>query len=287
MRVAVTGSSGFIGSNLVRRLASDGHTVEPINRNQIDTFDLEGVDTIIHCAAIAHRRGITRSEYEEINHIMPIRLAERAAAAGVGRFVFVSTINVVAGHKGTLHHQLPRSPTNDYGATKAAAEVGLLAVPKIDTVIARPCLVYGRGAPGNMKLLTKLAKSPAPLPFGRACNKRSFVSISNCVNALSFLASAPANDVVGGVFHLADLETYSTAELVTILRSARGRSAKLLPIPSHLMVAALRTMGLGSTAEQLFGDLVVDSSSLTESGFSFSDGLQDLIEMTSREHPRI
>lgn len=266
MRIAVTGSTGFVGSALVSRLRSDGHEVLPVPRSM--EADLAGVDAVVHLAAIAHRTGdtwVTPDEFERVNHGLTRKLADSAAESSVRRFVFVSSVYTVAGHPGVLSPDLDLRPVGAYGASKARAEAALRAMPEIGPVILRPPLVYGRGAKGNLAALRRLALTPWPLPFGLANNRRTMVSISNLVSAIAFAVAA--EDIEGRIFHVTDGRDLSVREIVSKMRIGAGLAPRLLPIPPALGKVPLVLAGKKQMAEQLFGDLIVDGSALNEVGW--------------------
>ncbi|SPU72292.1 putative epimerase/dehydratase family protein [Brucella suis] len=104
------------------------------------------------------------------------------------------------------------------------------------------------------------------LPFGAANNKRSFVSLENVARALIFLSEAPAEKVAGRVFHLAEPQRARTREIVGKARAAMQRPARLLAVPvPPLIMKFLGGIGKRGLYDQLFGNLVADSSSLIES----------------------
>lgn len=282
MKIAVTGAGGFIGGALTPMLAGEGHEVLPLSRNDLSDPDLSGVETVVHCAALAHRTGAERPDaatFDAINHRLAVELATKAKAAGVRRFVFVSTIYTIAGNPSPLTPDMPLKPRDDYGRAKARAEADLREISGIEIVIARPVLVYGPGARANLKALIKLCDSGLPLPFGLANNKRSFVSLENVARALTFLSVAPAEKVAGQVFHLAEPQPRSTKELVTKLRAALGKSSRLVPVPPVFMRLLLSAAGKSGLYDQLYGDLVADSSSLIEAGFDYVPGDRQLEAM--------
>ncbi|MGP3711990.1 NAD-dependent epimerase/dehydratase family protein [Brucella sp. RRSP16] len=282
MRIAVTGAGGFIGSALTQMLAGEGHEALPLSRNALSGPDLSGVETVVHCAALAHRTGAERPDaatFDAVNHRLAVELAARAKAAGVKRFVFVSTIYTVAGNPSPLTPDMPLKPRDDYGRAKARAETDLRELSGIEIVIARPVLVYGPRARANLKALIRLCDSGLPLPFGLANNRRSFVSLENVARALTFLSVAPAQKVAGRVFHLAEPQPRSTKELVTKLRAALGKPSRLVPIPPVVMRLLLSAAGKSGLYDQLYGDLVADTSSLIEAGFDYLPGDRQLEAM--------
>ena len=282
MKIAVTGAGGFIGSALTQVLTGEGHEVLPLSRNELSDPDFSGVETVVHCAALAHRTGAERPDadtFDAVNHRLAVELAAKAKAAGVRRFVFVSTIYTIAGNPSPLTPDMPLKPRDDYGRAKAKAEADLREINGIEVVIARPVLVYGPGARANLKALIKLCDSGLPLPFGLADNRRSFVSLENVAHALTFLSVAPAEKVAGRVFHLAEPQPRSTKELVTKLRAALGKPVRLAPVPPVFMRLLLSVVGKSGLYDQLYGDLVANSSSLIEAGFDYLPGDRQLEAM--------
>ncbi|MDH7785045.1 UDP-glucose 4-epimerase [Ochrobactrum sp. 19YEA23] len=277
MKIVVTGAGGFIGSAVAQQLNHERHQVTPLSRSDLAHADFAEIEVVVHCAALAHRTGAERPDadaFDAVNHRLTVELAAKAKQAGVKRFIFVSTIYTIAGNPSPLTPDMPLAPRadDDYGRAKAIAEAALLAMTGIEIVIARPVLVYGPGARANLRALMKLCDSALPLPFGMANNRRSFISLQNAARALVFLSQAPAEKVVGRVFHLAEPKPRSTRELVSIARRAMGRPVRLLPVPPVLMRLLLTGLGRKGLYEQLFGDLTADTSSLIEAGFEYLPG---------------
>ncbi|MBA8842638.1 UDP-glucose 4-epimerase [Ochrobactrum sp. RH1CCR137] len=267
---------------MTQMLAREGHEVLPLSRNALSGPDLSGVETVVHCAALAHRTGAERPDaatFDAVNHRLAVELAARAKAAGVKRFVFVSTIYTIAGNPSPLTPDMPLNPHDDYGRAKARAETDLRELSGIEIVIARPVLVYGPGARANLKALIRLCDSGLPLPFGLANNRRSFVSLENVARALTFLSVAPPQKVAGRVFHLAEPQPRSTKELVTKLRAALGKPSRLVPVPPVVMRLLLSAAGRSGLYDQLYGDLVADTSSLIDAGFDYLPGDRQLEAM--------
>ncbi len=277
MTIAVTGAGGFVGSAVLRLLEETGQSALLLSRENLAQANFTGIETVIHCAALAHRTGAERPDqktFDAVNHRLAVELAHRARDAGVKRFVFVSTIYTVAGNPQPLVPDMPLLPKagDAYASAKTQAEAALRTIEGIEMVIARPVLIYGPGARANLKALMRLCDSAVPLPFGNATNRRSFVSLQNVARALVFLATAPTEKVAGRVFHLAEPEPRSTLELVSKARASIGRPARLLPVPRWVMKVLLTALGKGSLYDQLFGDLVADGSAINKVGFDYLPG---------------
>ena len=94
--VLITGASGFVGQRFCVN-NKDRYSIKTVSlqKAQIEDLDFSGVDVILHLAGIAHRMEKTDdSLYFEVNYELTKKLAEAAKEAGVGHFIFVSTIKV-------------------------------------------------------------------------------------------------------------------------------------------------------------------------------------------------
>ena len=206
-RVLLTGASGFVGRHLLHDLIARGHQVRTAGRGTAPAVAglehaaigdlgkpidwrsvLDGVDHVVHGAGLAHADGdIPEERYQQINTQATLGSAEAAQAAGIGRFVFLSSIRAQSGpiSERPLSEADAPAPTDAYGRSKLAAEQGLAGLD-LDWVALRPVLVYGPGVKANMAALLKLARLPVPLPLGGLSAKRSLLAIENLAEAVGF-----------------------------------------------------------------------------------------------------
>lgn len=287
MTVLVTGANGLVGRALidtmhqrgvacrgvVRRAAlqrSADDVVMPEQNGQTDWQPaLAGVSVVIHCAAQTRvtpaEAADPKAAYRQINVAGTLQLARQAAAAGVQRFVFVSSVKVngeqtLPGKPFTA--AAAPAPEDAYGRSKAEAEAGLQDIARhtgMALVIVRPPLIYGPGVRGNFASLWRWVAAGIPLPFAALTqNRRSLVALDNLVDLL--LTCVHHAQAVGQVFLVSDGEDVSTAELLRRMAQAQGRSARLLWLPAGLMQWAARVLGKQAVAQRLCGSLQVDSA---------------------------
>lgn len=289
-RILVTGATGFVGRALVRRLAADRRAVRaavraPAAPAAVETVAvgeigpdtdwsaaLRGVDAVVHVAARAHVLRESSAEaharYRAVNTLGALRLAEAAAAAGVRRFVFLSSARVHGERSidAPFTESSPLLATDPYGRSKAEAELGLAALARdsrLEPVILRPPLVYGPEARGNFARLVALVARGVPLPLGAVRNRRSLIFLGNLVDAIVRALDHPA--AAGETFMVSDGEDVSTPELVRRIARALGKPARLVPIPGALLRLAGTLAGRADDVGRLLDDLVVDGTKIRAS----------------------
>lgn len=292
----VTGATGFLGGALARGLAAGGHSVRAAVRDAgsapaaalrdagVDCVEvgeigpatsweraLEGVGTVVHCAARVHQlrdaAAHPLTEFRRVNTEGTLRLADAAAAVGVRRLVFVSTIGVNGSEtsRGAFGPASPIAPNGPYALSKWEAEQGLAARAAVggpEVVVVRPPLIYGPQAPGNFEVLVRAVRKGLPLPLGSVRNLRSFAAVDNVVELLRVCIAHPA--AAGGVFYVSDGDDVSTAEFIRRIAAAAGLRARLLPVPAALLSFGAGLVGKRATLDKIAGTLQVDVSQSRE-----------------------
>ncbi|MDR0441558.1 MAG: SDR family oxidoreductase [Candidatus Accumulibacter sp.] len=284
--ILVTGAAGFVGRALTAHLAprvrvrAATHTApcecshsnltvvhgKALSPEEDWSAALDGVAAVVHCAARVHvmrESGGGAAAYRRINVEGTLNLARQAAAAGVRRFVFLSSIKVngecTPPDRPFTADQTP-APRDAYGISKMEAEQGLRALALdsgLEVVVVRPCLVHGPGVKANFLTLMRYLARGWPLPFARVTqNRRSFVALDNLVDLLARCIDHP--DAANRTFLVSDGEDLSTADLLERLGAALGRPARLFPVPVGWLEAAAAMLGRGDEARRLCQSLQVD-----------------------------
>lgn len=283
-KLLATGATGFVGKRFCRSAVSRGFSLRRVLRpdkiindpNDAVAADispdtdwraaLEGVDVIVHLAAMAHvpHRGADNmpAAFRRVNTEATLGLAKQAATAGVRRFVFISSVKVNGAHsrpKAPFTPLDPADPKDPYAISKHEAEKGLRRLAcdtGLEVVIIRPPLVYGPGVKANFLRLLQAVHKGLPLPLGRVENKRSLVALDNLVDLIITCIDHPA--AAGQTFMVSDGDDLSTPELIRRLASAMGRPARLVPVPLVFLETCSRLAGLERPFQQLCQSLQVD-----------------------------
>ncbi len=288
--VLVTGANGFVGRAVCIKAWAAGMRVHGATRRGNDVADgvqavtvpdidgeiswthaLTGCTSVVHCAARVHvmveKAANPLTEFRRVNVLGSVNLARQAAAAGVRRFVFISSIGV----NGAVTFQKPFStqdreaPHSPYATSKYEAELRLqelAAETGMELVIIRPPLVYGPNPPGNFGSLMRWLQRGVPLPLGAIHNQRSLVSLDNLVDLILTCMTHPA--AANQTFMVSDGEDVSTSELLRRMGLAMGHPARLIPVPESLLKVAAGLLGKTDMAQHLCGSLQVDISKTCE-----------------------
>lgn len=238
-KIAMTGSTGFVGTNLQNHLKSyhkiDLFSVRYIPNQQ---FNIKA-DVLIHLAGKAHdlKRVSKPSDYYEANFELTKQLFDAFLDSESEVFIFMSTVKAVADEvNGILKEDEMPNPRTHYGIAKQQAEAYILSkdLPSDKRVyILRPCMIHGPGNKGNLNLLYQLVSKSFPWPLGAFENKRSFLSIENLCFVIQELLQNSA--IPSGIYNVADNESLSTNELIQLLGQSLGKRNKVFKIPVSLI----------------------------------------------------
>lgn len=287
MHLLLTGVSGFVGKCLLDELSKRRHSGIILTRNIIDAPEnfvlklnsdinsatvyndcFNSIQCVIHCAARVHIMDDQSSDpledFRSVNTRGTLNLAKQAAAAGIKRFIFISSIKVNGeSTKGKPYtpEDSPK-PEDPYGVSKFEAEQQLLKLAEetnMEVVIIRPPLVYGPGVKANFLSLMKLVSKSFPIPLGTVTkNKRSLVSLDNLIDLIQVCIEHP--NAKNEIFLISDGKDMSTVELIHEIARAMKKKPLLMPIPKFVFQAVGILLRKKSITQRIFGSLQVDFS---------------------------
>ena len=288
MRCLITGGNGFVGRALTSRVLASGCDVrlslrQPPRADQIvgvETVEigslslendwapaLRDVDRVVHLAARVHvmndKSSDPLAEFRRVNVEGTANLARQAAAAGVCRFVYLSSIKVNGeftqeGHPFTADDA--PTPEDPYGVSKHEAEQLLRQIATetgMEVVIIRPPLVYGPGVKANFESMMRWLARGVPLPLAAVTqNRRSLVALDNLVDLIMTCLSNPA--AANQTFLVSDGEDLSTADLLKRMGAALGCPARLFHLPPGLLKLGAALVRKPGIYQRLCGSLQLD-----------------------------
>lgn len=276
MQILITGGTGFIGSRLGLRCLADGDEVrilgqenteaEAENRKEIEEAGgevvlgsvldaplvrdvVEHVDVVFHLAATQHEMDIPDRRFRDVNVRGTETVLQAAAAAGIDRFVYGSTIGVYGRPEGTIDESTGCRPDNIYGETKLEAEKRVLASREaLPAVVVRIPEVYGPGDRRLLKLFRAIDRGVFVM-IGSGKNLHHPIYIEDLVNGLLAAARVPA--AIGELLLFAGKETVTTREMVEAIAGALGKTPPRWSLPlapfaglARVLELALRPFGV-------------------------------------------
>jgi UDP-N-acetyl-alpha-D-quinovosamine dehydrogenase len=288
-RFLVTGANGFVGRQLTAKIARRGGQFRAALRASSPHFSdndsvilcridgrtdwaeaLRDIDVVIHLAARVHvmheNSANPLEDFRRSNVNGTEHLARSAAACGVKRMVYVSTIKVngesTRGNQEFTEADAP-SPQDPYGISKWEAEQILWRIASqtgLEIVVVRPPLVYGPGVKGNFMQMLSVVARGYPLPFASVANLRSLIYVENLADALIACATQPA--AAGQTYLVSDGEDVSTPDLLRRLAAEMEVPSRLFACPVSMLNLAGRLTGKTRQFDRLLGSLRVDSGKI-------------------------
>lgn len=249
MTALITGSTGFVGKNLIHYLQDSDINCVPLSREELINgafTKIDQSDSIIHLAGKAHalEKVSAPEPYYKINFELTKKLFDAFIRSDAEKFVYISSVKAIADHvdEKLRESDLP-NPHTHYGKSKLMAEEYIISKKLPDgksIYILRPCMIHGPGNKGNLNLLYKLISKGIPYPLAAFENKRSFLSIENLCFTIRELLER--DDIPSGIYNVADDVALSTNELIKLIASASDRKPKLWRI-NQVLIKSLAKLG--------------------------------------------
>lgn len=263
MKVLVTGGCGFIGSNLVRRLAARGVRLRLLDNLSVGTRDalpagsaidlivgdirdvtavtraVEGVDAVVHLAAST---GVSDSVSDpasdfDANVMGTFNLLRASVAASVRRFVFASSNAAIGEHPPPVDELRVPRPISPYGAGKLAGEgycAAFAAAYGLQTFVLRFSNVYGPGSTHKTSVVARFIREGlqkgAVTVYGDGRQTRDFLYVEDLCTAVEAALAATGS---GEVFQIASGIETTVLTLVTTLKTVSGRDFDVVFAPAR------------------------------------------------------
>ena len=287
MKVAITGSSGLIGTALTASLRADGHQVVRLVRRPPSAADeirwdpraadaggppLSGTDALVHLAGagVGDRRwSASRKAEIRASRVLPTRALASVLAAAVlppKAFIVASAIGWYGGTGRTP--VIEDAPAGSGFLARVVADWEAAAAPAaqagIRVVHLRSGLVLGMGGgvlarlepPANFGLLPR---------FGNGRQIMSWISLTDEIRAIRFLLDGPDADSRSGPFNLTAPNPVTNGELTAALHHALNRP----DFPFLRVPAPVLRLALGEMSTELLTSARVLPKALLDAGYEF------------------
>lgn len=254
LNVCVLGGTGFVGTELVRRLVQEQYwvrvptrvlshgdtlrvfdTVELCIANIHDAHTLEdlfyGMDVVINLVGILNEDW--RTGFQEVHAQLPARVVAAAHARGVRRLLHMSAIGAS-----------PRAPSR-YLRSKAAGEAAVHAAPSdVRVTIFRPSVIFGQGdsLTNRFARMLRVTRDLVPLPLARSQARFAPIHVLDVVDA--FLRALHRRDSHGQTYELCGPQVLTLEQIVRLTAEVAELPAWIVPIPDSLARIQGRLMEL-------------------------------------------
>ncbi len=271
MKYLITGATGYIGTQLTKRLIAEGHTVHALYRSESKADELRAMSNVIlkkgdlldrasldaavagchgvfHVAAFAKPWDKNPQTFYDYNLNGAVNVFEAARKAGAKRVVFTSTAGTISPKTGELpsDEATPRTVDffTDYDRSKAEAEFAAKQFSEqgMEIVTVNPSRVYGPGLLSDSNGVTRMVRMYLAGKFrllpGDGNSTGNYVFIDDVVNGhLAAMQHGKAGEryILGG-------ENASFNEFFKTLSDLSGKKIKMIKLPLPVMNIAAHVM---------------------------------------------
>jgi nucleoside-diphosphate-sugar epimerase len=258
MKILVSGAGGFIGSHIAERLAKMGNTViafsrqvpiplleynnisikvGDINDSSMLNSAIDGVEAIIHCAALLASRTYDKEKVYQINYHATENLLDLAYKNGITNFLHISSGGVLGDIKNPpADESHPYNPQDAYEESKMLAEKKVIEYSKkgLNVIIVRPTWSYGERDKRVFKLINSIKKRKI-LKIGKCDNLQHPVYISDLVDGIILALQKGKN---GSIYFIGGNEHLTTNQIIDIIANLLAVNI----IPFHIPIAPMKKL---------------------------------------------
>lgn len=316
MNILITGSNGFVGNALYKRILDEGHHITTLDRCKIRKVNseqtrqyevgdfanvvdwkpyLKDIDIIYHLAGRAHVMHDNSDnkilEYRLNNTFPTQNLFRDAGQVGVKRFIFMSSIKVNGERTDTNHsfnEDTYETTIDPYGLSKFEAEQSIIRQSqksKTEFVIIRPPMIYGKGVKGNLVNLIKAVKKGFPLPFGCINNTRSLIGLNNLIDILVISMNHPR--ALNEIFVVSDFNI-SIKNLIKKIGYLSNKNSNLIKISPKILKLVFKVIRRDDLVDKLISNLELNNDKVKRyldwcPAYTIDDELKDCIDSVYKD----
>ncbi|MBO9731717.1 MAG: NAD-dependent epimerase/dehydratase family protein [Chitinophaga sp.] len=251
MKITIIGGSGFIGSNLMKKLKEGNYSFDnldkvtsalfPSETKIADVRDEASLSAVLQpgdwtvLLAAEHKDDVSPvSLYYDVNVEGTRKVLAEMDRKGINKIIFTSSVAIYGLNKENPDETHPADPFNHYGKSKWGAEEVLREwfnkdAPNRTVVIIRPTVVFGPGNRGNVYNLLKQIAFGNFMMIGNGQNKKSMAYVENISSFIKYCMDQQLSGY--HVFNYADKPDLSVTELVTQAGITLNKKIAPLKIP--------------------------------------------------------
>jgi len=297
MKVLLTGSSGFLGSYIIKYLKKFPiYDITLLVReydnqfegiSQISFFDIEkkiknnikinNFDVLIHCAGLAHvatnKNFSSAKKYKVSNLDLTKLLIKFTKSLKIKKFVFLSTINVhsTKGNVGKISEETSLEPSDYYALSKIKCENVIkraFHLTETKYVIIRPTVIYDQNSTKNkgnigriQNFIFRYGFFVMPINSG----KRSYTSIDNVCSFIEFCLNK--SNIDNNTYIISDSIAYKICEFIQLLASAQNKKVLCVKLPDILFKFIMILLRKSSVSKKMFSNHIVSIDKALNTGW--------------------
>lgn len=267
--ILLTGGTGFVGRHMMATCAAEGRAVRVLSRRaapaplpasvtwtQGDLGDaalvrsaLEGIETVIHAAALLPASGASPAAFHQVN-VEGTRTLAGIARTIVKRFIFVSTAGVYGDRGHAPHAESDATAPDDlYSRTKLTAEQAMakaLLNSEVRWTILRPPGLYAGDRDETAALVHAVATKPVWLHGPRRVILQP-THVSDVVRAA--ITVSTRDDLGGEILNIGGARTLAFQELIAMVGARVGHSPRQVSLPAFRTVD--RSIGIARARQRI------------------------------------
>jgi nucleoside-diphosphate-sugar epimerase len=216
MTILLTGSKGFLGTRIAEELNKREYDWVPLisRLDKIDSKDLNGITSVINCAALIPANDAEESRYHSTNVIGTNHLFKQCELYGIKKFIHISSMGIAR--------------ATPYSESKLSSEISLKKT-ELDWLILRPAHIYGPNS-HTLETLELLKRRNYRFIVGRGRNIISTIYVKDCATAI---VNAAISDLKHKTFNITQPEITEINYLKT-LRKAIDAKFLIIPVPKFI-----------------------------------------------------
>lgn len=278
-RILITGSNGFVGQHLLKKLSAAGYEIRCLQRKNClavkdfpNIYEPQIMETnfvphgIVHLAGLAHisprHARKHKLSFAKSNGELTRKIVEFAKSRDVKIFINLSSIAVLVGSssKTVINDNSIPNPRTPYAKSKYIGEIHVKGLQQENRLVVslRPPLIIGAGAKGNWASLIRLASTRLPLPFANIENSRSFIGIDDLCDRIICVLSQEPSGRKSGEYCVASETALSLQEIVHEIRAARTTADSMFAVPFLLWKIIDLVPGVSPAVKKLTANLILD-----------------------------